>query len=243
MHTLPLLPMLAVSVSNDTWNIMGQDSQVLTLTLKPQETAICEPGAMIACDDWIEAIATAGGGLWDWLVRYFWGGEKILQDQYTNASSSACQLLTLTVPFPGGKIIPVMLDKVTSMIISPGTWLASHGTDIRFDVSIVKSLYAGMFAGQGFVLPTISGTSPTFLVGGGTILERELQHRESITIDEKSFLACESTVEIRACRAGKLSMILFGGEGMFTCKLIGPGKVYLQSMPDRPKTLGIKKID
>jgi uncharacterized protein (AIM24 family) len=224
--------------TDDTWQIMGLDSEVVMLSLKPGESVVCEPGAMIAHDDGVEAMAVTGSGLWDIVSRYTFGGEKILQDKYTNAKSSECKSITLTVPFPGGKIVPVMLDKVTSMVFCPGAWLASKGTDIHFDATLVKSIYAGVFAGRGFVLPTISGSSPTFLCGGGTILSRILRHRESIVIDETSFLACECTVDIKACRAGSVSMMLCGGEGAFQCKLTGPGMVILQSMPVTAMTQG-----
>jgi uncharacterized protein (AIM24 family) len=213
------------------WQIVGTDSQVVTVILKPGECAICEPGAMITRDEDVDAVAVVGWGLWDAFVRFFWGGERILQDKYVNENTTEGKTVTFTVPFPGGKIVPILMNEVTSMIISPGSWLASHGTDIRFDVTLVKSLYAGMCSGQGFVLPTISGTSPTFICGGGTIIQRKLRHKESILMDEKSFLACESTVEIKAVRSGKISMMLFGGEGAFQCRLTGPGMVYLQSMP------------
>jgi uncharacterized protein (AIM24 family) len=231
---MPVNNVLSVAqriTTDDTWQIMGVDSEVITMTLKPGESTVCEPGAMIAHDDEVEATAVTGNGLWDTAARYMFGGETILQDRYTNASSSACKSITFTVPFPGGKIVPVMLDKVTSMVICPGAWLASKGNDVKFDATLVKSLYAGMFAGRGFVLPTVSGSSPTFLCGGGTILSRILRPKESIVIDETSFLACDNTVDIKACPAGSITMMLCGGEGMFQCRLTGPGMVILQSMP------------
>ena len=232
---------LAERVVDDSWKVVGYDSQVLTVNLKPGECLVCEPGAMISHDDYIEPAVIIGWGLWDMIVRFFWGGEKILQDKYVNESFEACQSVTLSVPFPGGKILPVLMGKITSMIISPGAWLACRGSDVQFDVTLVKSLYSGIFAGRGFVLTNIRGKSTCFLCGGGTILERTLRNKESIVVDESSFLACESTVEIRARRAGSLCTMLFGGEGAFNCLLTGPGKVYLQSMPHvAAKAKGIK---
>ena len=222
---------LAERVVDDSWKVVGHDSQVLVVNMKPGECLICEPGAMISHDQDIEPAVTVGSGLWDMVARFFWGGEKILQDKYVNESFEICQSVTLTVPFTGAKILPILTGKITSMIIRPGAWLASRGSDVQFDVTLVKSLYAGIFAGQGFVLTTIRGKSPCFLCGGGTILERRLRHKESIIIDESSFLACESTVEIKARRAGSLCTMVFGGEGAFNCQLTGPGVVYLQSMP------------
>ena len=215
------------------WTILGSDSQVVALSLKANEQAICEPGAMIAQEDAIEATVTIGTGLWNSAARWMFGGEKLLFDCYKNASHSPKEVY-LTAPFAGGKIVPIMLDQCTAMVFRPGAWLATKGTDVHFDVTVVKTLYGGLFAGQGFVLPTLSGTSPTFLCGGGTILTIALKPRQSIVIDETSFLACESSVDIRACPSGSIWTMLCGGEGAFQCRLTGPGKVLLQSMP--PKT-------
>jgi uncharacterized protein (AIM24 family) len=178
---------------------------------------------MISHDDYVEPAVIVGWGLWDMIARFFWGGEK--QDKYVNESFEECQSVTLTVPFPGGKILPVLMGKNTYMVIRPSAWLASRGSDVQFDGTLVSSI----FAGRGFLLTAIKGKSTCFLCGGGTILERTLRHKETIVADESSFLACESTVEIGARRAGWLCTMLFGDE--FTCLLTGPGKVYLQSMP------------
>ena len=186
---------------------------------------------MIARGDSIKAtISTGTGGVWSSFSRWMFGGENILFDSFTNGSNSD-QEIYLCASFPGGKIIPIGLDQCTGMIISPGAWLATKGSDINFDVTTVKTLYSGLFAGRGFVLPTISGSSLTFLCGGGTVLSFNLEPRQSIVIDATSFLACESSVDIKACPSGSIFMMMFGGESTFQCKLTGPGKVFLQSMP------------
>ena len=219
------------------WRIIGSDSEVIALALGPNEHVICEPGAMIAHDNSITATISSGTGIWSAFSRWMFGGEKLLFDDYTNESTSKKEIY-LCASFPGGKVVPIKLDRCTAMIISPGAWLATKGSDIHFDATTVRTLYAGLLAGQGFVLPTISGSSPTFLCGGGTIMTFELEPRQSIVIDQTSFLACESSVDIKACPSGSIYMMMFGGEGMFQCKLTGPGKVFLQSMPagSIPKT-------
>jgi len=223
--------MQVIRVENADWKILGSDSEVVVLTLKPNEQVICEPGAMIARGDSIKATISAGtGGAWSAFSRWMFGGEKLLFDSFTNESNSNDEIY-LGASFPGGTIIPIRLDQCTAMIMSPGAWLATKGSDINFDVTTVKTLYSGLFAGRGFVLPTISGSSPTFLCGGGTVLSFNLEPRQSIVIDATSFLACESSVDIKACPSGSIFMMMFGGESTFQCKLTGPGKVFLQSMP------------
>ena len=216
------------TATNADWRILGQNTLVLTLT--SGERAVCEPGAMVAHQEGIEATITAGTGVWDAAARCMFGGEQMLQDCYANASNAKKEL-TLAAPFPNGQIVSVMMDQYSSMVIAPGAWMATKGTDIHFDVRLVKDVYAGMFAGRGFALPTISGSAQTFLCGGGSILSCVLGSRESMVIDETSFLACESSVNIKAVTSGSVWMMACGGEGMFQCKLTGPGRVLLQSMP------------
>ena len=213
------------------WIVFGSDSEVMALNLKPNEHVICEPGAMIAHDDSIKATVSAGTGIWSALSRWMFGGEKLLLDDYCASGSNPKNEIYLGASFPGGKIIPIRLDQCSAMVICPGAWLATKGSDITFDTTMVKTLYTGLLAGRGFVLPTISGSSPTFLCGGGTILSFELKPKQSIVIDTTSFLACESSVDIKACPSGSICMMMFGGEDAFQCKLTGPGKVFLQSMP------------
>ena len=154
------------------WEILGSDSQVLTVVLDPGELATCKPGAMITHDGPIGVVEKSG-----WFQLDIETKEK-----YANSSPKAS--MTFAAPFSGGKIIPIKLGIGRSMIIRPGAWLASKGVDVHFE-----------FDESG--LPMVSGTAPTFICGRGTIMSRMLARGESIVVRKSAFLACEGTVQIK----------------------------------------------
>ena len=66
---------------------------------------------------------------------------------------------------------------------------------------------------------------------GGTIIEKDLQPGETLRVDTGCLVAFAPTVDYDIKFIGGFKNSLFGGEGLFTANLTGPGKVYLQSMP------------
>lgn len=87
-------------------------------------------------------------------------------------------------------------------------------------------------AGIGLCRQKLEGTpdSIAFLNAGGTIVYKNLQPGEKITIDSSSVVGFESTTNLGITFNGKLCTCLFGGEGCFSTTLEGPGRVYMQSM-------------
>ena len=77
----------------------------------------------------------------------------------------------------------------------------------------------------------ITGDGMVFLEIDGHCKEYDLAAGESIIVDT-GYLAAMSescTMEIQAVRGAK--NIFLGGEGLFHTRVVGPGKVYIQSMP------------
>lgn len=70
--------------------------------------------------------------------------------------------------------------------------------------------------------------SIAFLAAGGTIVYRNLDHDEIITVDSRSVVAIEDSVKLGIVPNGRLCMCLLGGEGCFSTTLTGPGKVFMQ---------------
>jgi len=85
-------------------------------------------------------------------------------------------------------------------------------------------------AGLGCCRQKISGTqdSIAFLNAGGTIVYRDLQAGETITVDSRSVVALEKEVELGITSNGRFCTCLCGGEGCFSTTLTGPGKVFMQ---------------
>ena len=61
-------------------------------------------------------------------------------------------------------------------------------------------------------------------------LSQYLQAGETVTVDTRSVVAIEESVELGIVLNGKFCTCFLGGEGCFSTTLTGPGKVFLQSM-------------
>ncbi|NLY21601.1 MAG: AIM24 family protein [Tissierellia bacterium] len=70
-----------------------------------------------------------------------------------------------------------------------------------------------------------------FLEADGTLVEYDLGPGEVLLVDQGHVFLFEEQVSYEIETIKGMKNIFFGGEGMFLVKLIGPGKVMLQSMP------------
>jgi uncharacterized protein (AIM24 family) len=77
----------------------------------------------------------------------------------------------------------------------------------------------------------LEGDGWVFMHAGGTILERDLQPGEELHVDTGCIVAYTPSVNFDIVRAGNIKSMIFGGEGVFFAQLVGPGRVWLQSLP------------
>ncbi len=114
------------------------------------------------------------------------------------------------------------------MICQKGAFLCAEET-VNLNVTFSKKLSAGMFGGEGFVLQDISGTGMAFLEVDGDLVCRYLEPGEVLKVDTGNVVAFERTVAYEVEMIRGLGNIFFGGEGLFLTKLVGPGRVIIQT--------------
>ena len=68
-----------------------------------------------------------------------------------------------------------------------------------------------------------------FLEVDGDVIEKELETGEVLKVDTGNVVAFDSNVKYEIETVKGLGNIFLGGEGLFLTKLVGPGKVILQS--------------
>ena len=68
-----------------------------------------------------------------------------------------------------------------------------------------------------------------FIEVDGDPIEKELQAGEILKVDTGNVVAFAPSVSYEIERVKGLGNIFLGGEGLFLTKLVGPGKVVLQS--------------
>ena len=219
------------------YTIYGDDMQIVSIELDPQETVIAEAGSMNWMDTDIKFEAKMGDGsqpdkgifgkLLDVGKRVL-TGESIFLTHFTNEGQGKKEV-SFAAPYPGS-IIPLDLTKVNGEILcqKDAFLCAAKGTQVS--IAFNKRLGAGFFGGEGFILQKLRGDGIAFLHAGGTIVEKDLDN-ESILIDTGCIVAFTQGLEYDIQRAGNLKSMFFGGEGLFLAKIQGTGKVYLQSLP------------
>jgi uncharacterized protein (AIM24 family) len=159
------------------------------------------------------------------------GQNVFLTDFHYEGSPGTSGTVCLGTDFPS-KILRFSLTNHPdhTLICQKGAYLASN-PNVNIDVEFTKSLTAGFFGGQGFVLQKISGDSDVLVKGGGTIIRKELKDGETLRVTSGSIVCFESTIKYDVQMIPGIKNVMFGGEGLFVTTLEGPGQVWLQGMP------------
>lgn len=173
----------------------------------------------------IEMKTNARGGVMKSLGRMF-TGESIFMTNYNALQDDVKIGFATTVP---GNIVALDLSKIPDgMMVQKGAFLcADQSVDLK--VAFTKKLSAGFFGGEGFILQKATGNGNVFLEVDGDAIEKELADGEVLKVDTGNVVAFEPTVNYSVEMVKGLGNILLGGEGLFLTKLVGPGKVILQS--------------
>ena len=207
------------------YKIIGQTVPVVEMELKQGEKVYTQSGGMAYQTEGIEMSTNARGGLMKSLGRMF-TGESIFMANYTAQRDGAVVAFAATVP---GSIIPIDLRNTAGgMIMQKGAFLCAEDS-VNLSVSFTKKFGAGLFGGEGFILQKAEGAGHVFMEVDGDPIEKELKPGEVLKVDTGNVVAFEPTVSYEIETVKGLGNIFLGGEGLFLTKLVGPGKVVIQS--------------
>jgi uncharacterized protein (TIGR00266 family) len=209
--------------------IEGEESQVAIVTLRPGETLRAESGAMLFMTQDVQ-MNTDLQGASAAFSRLMTGQNMFLTD-FTYTGEKGEGTLGLGTDFPS-KIVRLTLNDYegSALICQRGAYLASNPS-VDISMEATKSLSAGFFGGQGFILQRLSGQGDVLVKAGGTLVEKELQAGEQLRVTSGSIVAFTTTVDYDIQMMPGIKNAMFGGEGLFVTTLTGPGKVWLQGMP------------
>lgn len=208
------------------YEIKGEPLAVVICYLNPNETMICEKGAMSWMTPNIVMDTNAGGSIGGALGRMF-SGESMFQNKYTCTGSNG--LIAFSSSFPGS-IKAFDIGPGKELIVQKSGFLAAE-SGVQLSVHFQKKIGAGFFGGEGFIMQRLSGYGKAFVEFDGYVQEYDLDPGEQLLVDTGNLAAMESTCSIDIQTVKGLKNKLLGGEGFFNTLVTGPGKVYLQSMP------------
>ena len=207
------------------YKIIGQTVPAVEMTLRQGEVAYTQSGGMTYQTEGIQMKTNARGGVLKSLGRAF-SGESIFMAHYSAETDGAKIAFSTTVP---GSIVPVnMADLPNGLIIQKGSFLCAENT-VSTQVTFTKKFSSGLFGGEGFILQKATGSGLLFLEVDGDMITMTLQPGETIKVDTGNVVAFENSVSYQIETVKGLGNIFLGGEGLFLTKLVGPGRVILQT--------------
>ncbi len=207
------------------YQIMGQTVPTVEVTLNKGESMYTQKGGMAWQTDGIEMSTNARGGVMKSLGRMF-TGESIFMSTYTAQRDDAKIAFATTVP---GDVKAVNLSELPNgLTVQKGAFLCAE-PGVELSVTFSKRFSAGLLGGEGFILQKAEGRGMLFLEVDGDQIERDLGPGEVLKVDTGNVVAFESTVSYEIETVKGLGNIFLGGEGLFLTKLVGPGKVIIQT--------------
>ncbi len=206
------------------FNVFGGNLPAVSIKLNPGESIYTQSGGMVWMDAGITMTTNMHGGFMKGLGRMI-SGDSLFMATYT--SSMPNQELAIASTFPGS--IAVIELKGNSIIAQKSAFLCAQQS-ITLSVFVTRSIGAGLFGGEGFVMQKLTGYGRVFLEIDGSLVERTLAPGQVLKVDTGNVAAFEESVNYQSEMVKGFKNVLFGGEGLFLTTLTGPGKVWLQTM-------------
>jgi len=206
------------------YTIFGENLPAVSIRLNPGESIFTQSGGMTWMDAGITMATNMQGGFMKGLGRMV-SGESLFMATYTSTAPN--QEIVIASSF-AGNIVPI--DVTARPVIAQRTAFLCAQPTVTLSAYVTRSIKAGLFGGEGFVLQKLAGAGIVFIEIDGSLKERTLAPGETIKVDTGNVAAFEETVTYQAEMVKGFKNILFGGEGLFLTTLTGPGKVWLQTM-------------
>jgi uncharacterized protein (TIGR00266 family) len=209
--------------------ITGTTLPVLEVGLEQGEMIVAEPGEFAWMTESVQlktTTMTAGAkGIFGVLGRAMSGG-GLFMTEYSAPAGNGLIAFAAKVP---GQIMQVDVTPGNGyMIHRHGFLCATPGLSLT--IGFQKSLGAGIFGGNGFILQHLEGTCSAWVELGGEIVTYDLAAGESIQVHPGHIGMFQDSVNFDMRFMRGIGNALFGGDGLFIAHLTGPGKVWLQTL-------------
>jgi uncharacterized protein (TIGR00266 family) len=206
------------------YKLLGNVMPAVEIVMNKRESMYTQSGGMCWMSDNIAMSTNTKGGVLKGISRMF-AGESMFMATYQATADEAMVAFSSTV---AGEIMPLDLNNYSSFICQKGAFLCAENS-VQLDVEFTKRVSSGLFGGEGFILQKLSGSGMAFLEIDGNKVIKDLAPGEVLKVDTGNLVAFENTVsyEIEMVKGGM--NIFLGGEGLFLTRLVGPGRVVLQT--------------
>ncbi|MGC9224546.1 MAG: TIGR00266 family protein [Terracidiphilus sp.] len=210
--------------------MIGTTMPVLEVDLDPNESVFSESGEL----SWMTAsiqMAThtqmgGGGGLFGVLKRAV-AGASIFMTEYRAIQYPGSVSFATKVP---GHIVPVELAPGQEYLVHRHGFLCAT-PQVTITLGFQQSLGAGIFGGDGFLLQRIGGMGTAWLELSGELVQKTLAPGEVLRVHPGHVGAFQASVGFQITMVPGIKNMIFGGDGIFLAEMVGPGTVWLQTLP------------
>jgi len=210
--------------------ILGTTMPVLEVELQPNESVFSESGEL----SWMTASIQmtthtqmgGGGGLFGVLKRVA-GGGSLFMTEYRAYGAAGVVSFATKVP---GHIMPVEVGNGAEYMVHRHGFLCATPA-VTIGVGFQQSLGAGIFGGDGFLLQRVGGQGTAWLELSGELIVKNLAPGELLRVHPGHVGAFQSSVAFQITTVPGIKNMIFGGDGIFLAELMGPGAVWLQTLP------------
>ena len=210
--------------------ILGTTMPVLEVLLDPNESVFSESGEL----SWMTAAvqmtthtqAGGGGGLFG-VIKRVAGGGSIFMTEYRAIQYQGSVSFATRVP---GHIVPVQLGQGPEYMVHRHGFLCAT-PQVTISVGFQQSLGAGIFGGSGFLLQKVGGVGTAWIELSGELIQKDLAPGEILFVHPGHVGAFQSTVGFQITTVPGIKNMIFGGDGIFLARMVGPGTIWLQTLP------------
>jgi len=210
--------------------ILGTTLPALEIRLQAGESILADSGELSWMTDSINLkTSTQGGGgkgLFGAIKRVVGGGTLFLTEYSANGRPGA---VTFATKMPGS-ILPINIEPGNGYMVHRHGFLAGT-TGVQITAGFQKTLGAGIFGGEGFVLQKLSGQAHAWIGLSGEVVIVDLAPGETLRAHPGHVGMFQERVSFDITMMKGISNAIFGGDGLFLAALTGPGRVWLQTLP------------
>jgi uncharacterized protein (TIGR00266 family) len=210
--------------------IQGTTMPVLEVQLDPNESVFSESGELSWMTQSIQMTTHTqmggGGGLFGVFKRAIAGG-TIFMTEYRAWQYPGEVAFATKVP---GHIVPVQVGNGYEYMVHRHGFLCAT-PQVNLTIGFQQNLGAGIFGGDGFILQRVGGMGTAWLERSGELIRKDLQPGEMLRVHPGHVGAFMATVSFQITTVPGIKNMIFGGDGIFLAQLMGPGTVWLQTLP------------
>jgi uncharacterized protein (TIGR00266 family) len=212
--------------------LLGTTMPVLEITLDPGEALFAESGELSWMTSSIVMTTSTqygGGGGIGGVFKRAMVGSSIFMTEYQAQGAQGMVAFATRLP---GQIFPIDIAPQPGMGYlghRHAFVCANHGVELS--IGFQQRLGAGLFGGDGFRLQKIGGEGKAWVELSGEIVTYDLQQGEMLRVHPGHVGLFQDTVQFTITTVPGIKNKIFGGDGIFLAQLVGPGRVWLQSLP------------